>query len=771
MRLRGGLVLVVGLVVLLVGAGVASAGTYTVNTVADSIQAGGCVQVQTCSLRDAVIAANHASGPSTITVPDPRTLNPSAATYALTTPARTADDATNGDLDITTTNPVQITGAATTTIDANFMDRAFAVASGASLTLSGVTVVNGVPAANSSGRQNGGAIYSAGVLTLVDDILTGNAASVPGASGGAVDQTGSGALTISGTTFTANMAAGAGGAVADSSAGALTVTGDTFGTVGGSARDGNTVTTGAGGALADLSSSTATINDSVFTGNQAPGTSGTPQGGGALYLGGSSYTLDRDEFNANQSASSGGAILWTTGTLTSDSSSFIFNTAGTGAGAGGGAVAATGSGPLTLVDATLDSNTAGSGGGIFFGASPMPVDLVNDTIYNNQATGPNAGNALAGTSGLSPHNLGVQNTIIGRGGPGSVGISGPDCARSSAATPLLAGDADRGHNFNPDGSCLATPNNGDQIGTALTLSTPANNGGTVLTDAEPSGAPTIDAGTGAPVCPGFDAAGTNRPQGSACDIGAYELFVPPPTQPTTVTTTLTVTAPGSPTPPATPAPPTPGTPPVATTRGVLGTQATSAFLGGTVNARRQATSYVFQVGTTRFYGLTTVTGHTDVAVLSVDTLIQRLKPSTLYHYRLVASNAAGTSYGADRTFRTAPVYDGSLKLGSTKLTVQRGDVLVPLTCASAHACVLRFSITIRARLAGTHKLGTLSFTKSTTTLTTIRAHRTVTVSTGVNPAALTLLQNALHHRLAGKFSTRPRTNQLGIISAVTLASK
>ncbi len=97
------------------------------------------------------------------------------------------------------------------------------------------------------------------------------------------------------------------------------------------------------------------------------------------------------------------------------------------------------------------------------------------------------------------------------------------------------------------------------------------------------------------------------------------------------------------------------------------------------------------------------------------------------------------------------------------------NVVVPLTCASTKPGVLRFSITIRARLARTRKLGTLSFTKSTTTLKTIPAHRNVTVSTGVNPAALALLRKAPRHRLAGRFSTRPRTNQLGIISAVTLA--
>ncbi len=45
-----------------------------------------------------------------------------------------------------------------------------------------------------------------------------------------------------------------------------------------------------------------------------------------------------------------------------------------------------------------------------------------------------------------------------------------------------------------------------------------------------------------------------------------------------------------------------------------------------------------------------------------------------------------------------------------------GRVSVPLRCASAKPCVLRFSITIAARLARTHKLGTLSFTWSATTL-------------------------------------------------------
>ena len=68
---------------------------------------------------------------------------------------------------------------------------------------------------------------------------------------------------------------------------------------------------------------------------------------------------------------------------------------------------------------------------------------------------------------------------------------------------------------------------------------------------------------------------------------------------------------------------------------------------------------MFQVGTTRSYGLATVTGHTDVGRSPSTTPDPAPEPGTLYHYRLVATNAAGTSYGADRTFRTTPAYDGS----------------------------------------------------------------------------------------------------------------
>jgi hypothetical protein len=83
----------------------------------------------------------------------------------------------------------------------------------------------------------------------------------------------------------------------------------------------------------------------------------------------------------------------------------------------------------------------------------------------------------------------------------------------------------------------------------------------------------------------------------------------------------------------------------------------SATLTGTVNPGSESTEVYFQYGTTAKYGAQSApaelpAGSTAVAV-SIP--IASLTAGTLYHYRLVATNAAGTVLGADRTFRTAKI--------------------------------------------------------------------------------------------------------------------
>jgi len=61
----------------------------------------------------------------------------------------------------------------------------------------------------------------------------------------------------------------------------------------------------------------------------------------------------------------------------------------------------------------------------------------------------------------------------------------------------------------------------------------------------------------------------------------------------------------------------------------------------------------FQYGTTINYGSTTAkqtkTGNTKQNVAAN---ISGLTASTTYHFRIVATNSAGTRYGSDRTFTT-----------------------------------------------------------------------------------------------------------------------
>jgi hypothetical protein len=94
--------------------------------------------------------------------------------------------------------------------------------------------------------------------------------------------------------------------------------------------------------------------------------------------------------------------------------------------------------------------------------------------------------------------------------------------------------------------------------------------------------------------------------------------------------------------------------PTVTTGGVSNRTPTSVTLNGRVDPNKKDTTYFFQIGTTRLYGVNTAeTGAGAGANPSaVSVPVAGLAPSTLYHYRLVARNADGLSLGKDRTFRT-----------------------------------------------------------------------------------------------------------------------
>jgi hypothetical protein len=81
----------------------------------------------------------------------------------------------------------------------------------------------------------------------------------------------------------------------------------------------------------------------------------------------------------------------------------------------------------------------------------------------------------------------------------------------------------------------------------------------------------------------------------------------------------------------------------------------SADVGGTVNPHLQQTTWHVEYGTGLGYG--NLTGNQTLSAggsaQTVSTTLSSLSPSTTYHYRLVATNASGTTNGADQTFTTA----------------------------------------------------------------------------------------------------------------------
>jgi hypothetical protein len=79
----------------------------------------------------------------------------------------------------------------------------------------------------------------------------------------------------------------------------------------------------------------------------------------------------------------------------------------------------------------------------------------------------------------------------------------------------------------------------------------------------------------------------------------------------------------------------------------------SATLNGSVDPHGLTTTVHFEYGTTTSYGRTTaIQNKTGNTYQNVAANISGLAASTTYHFRIVATNSAGTRYGSDRTFTT-----------------------------------------------------------------------------------------------------------------------
>ena len=346
---------------------------------------------------------------------------------------------------------------------------------GAILNNGGVLAVINSSISDNLSEGSGGAIYShLGTINITGSQLSGNHADY---SGGAIDF-GEGALTIRDSRFS-NNSAGVGSALSNIRA-SVTITGSSF--------DSNTSIEG--GAISNSWSSEATISESSFTGNSAE------YGGGAIGNSGM-MSISDSTFRGNKSADDGGAISSGSGALSVSGCSFIDNIA---EGYGGAISMNTNEQVQTLSNSSFSGNRAGErGGGIYLRWGT--VALTHLSMHNNSAG--RGGGIYVGDEGHGG-TVNLRNTII-------AGSEGGDCVFKKYAEmnenvgSLIA-----------DGSCGPVLSGEPGFGTVIE----PEDGSPPFIPLE-AGSRAIDAADGN-YCLATDQRGRARPQGSGCDIGAYE---------------------------------------------------------------------------------------------------------------------------------------------------------------------------------------------------------------------------------------------------------
>jgi hypothetical protein len=204
-------------------------------------------------------------------------------------------------------------------------------------------------------------------------------------------------------------------------------------------------------------------------------------------------------------------------------------------GAGGGIFNVRGN--LTLQNCTLSSNRGRGGGGIF--NQEGTVDLVNSTISDN--IGVLSGGGLSNNAGQMSltHTTVTHNQVeVANGGGltndgGTVQLTRSIVAGNTAFASLTADCSTFGGELQSLGSnlvgagtgCPASGSGDQSIDPAVVFTSVLgplqDNGGPAATRALLPGSLAIDATSACPP-PAQDQRGITRPQGAACDIGAYE---------------------------------------------------------------------------------------------------------------------------------------------------------------------------------------------------------------------------------------------------------
>jgi hypothetical protein len=138
--------------------------------------------------------------------------------------------------------------------------------------------------------------------------------------------------------------------------------------------------------------------------------------------------------------------------------------------------------------------------------------------------------------------------------------------------------------------------------------------------------------------------------------------------------------------------------PKAITGGVTNVIADGARLSGTLNPEGSVTNWRFEYGPTADYGNTSppvsAVGSED---LKVTTILGSLIPTTTYHYRLVATNAGGTTRGADQLFTTGPRPIGRIYIPA-KAPLRGRTAAISLQCRGIAIAECKGTLVLRARI-------------------------------------------------------------------------
>ena len=369
--------------------------------------------------------------------------------------------------------------------------------------------------------NQGGAIFAANIYEtiIVGSVFENNEAGNGGAFGGIAT-----GLIVYNSRFTNNQASDdTGGGIVRGHGGAIHLDGVTNSfnpdsnkivDICGSLFEGNTAVRGGGAiktTISDNKGTKATYERSTFINNRLVSVPPVEGHGGAIYhieddfAGGTNEdNIEiRDSTFANNIAyrQGGGAWILVRGNGRIVNSTFTGNHASQAGsnrvGQGGGLILS--NGVIDIVNATFAANFATFQGGAIFAGSASAVTLTNALFYQNRLDPTHTNPVTSEFQGYHT-NRPLQN-------------GGNNLQFPRTKEPDFDNDIN---------NLITTPDSAIIFQDPL-LGPLADNGGPNQTMALQPGSPAIDAGNAA--CPGADQRGINRPQGSGCDIGAFELVV------------------------------------------------------------------------------------------------------------------------------------------------------------------------------------------------------------------------------------------------------